>query len=282
MSEINFDFLSYDNGIMTYEDFVVAKAAFNRHYFTAQSQRIKGCIDVEYDTLQNLVSSYSSGNVGLTFIHRFDPHSNDWYVCVELCLISDDTTPDPATGRDVSVKQQLPGQPRYDIRNNGNVSTSTLLNGYVDVDYFNNVYFADSIGSSQIKLSTLDPGHDIFVQAITFPWREIVRLYTDNIPSGQYDTAIVSIQACSSNIPSQFYDANLQWPHSIWMFMKNRDSNGVVTSLFGPGDGDDSSFTNNAADVGSMCPPRCGVYIKPPYSKLFTRFYKKFRQSRTS
>ncbi len=54
--------------------------------------------------------------------------------------------------------------------------------------------------------------------------------------------------------------------------MKNMDVNGIISSRLVQGNGDTTTYTGNAADVGSMCPPRCGVYVQPYYANWLTTF----------
>ncbi len=154
----------YDSSVMNYQDFVLAKSAFHQHYSSSQMQNCKGCVDVNYEALHTIVLQAFNGrnidNAGLTFIHRFDTQTNEWFVCAEVCSIDpaadDDSDIETATGRHVRKRHPISASPRYDLRHNGAITISTMSNGYVDTDYFENIHYTETLGGNPVSLNILD------------------------------------------------------------------------------------------------------------------------------
>ena len=120
--------------------------------------------------------------------------------------------------------------------------------------------YKENMPDTANNLYAVYDGEDTFVNSITYPWVEIKDLYSQNLP---YDTAILTFQSCSSTEPIDNNDALLNWPHSIWLYMQNRDGVGHLMPRLGTNDSAKGIFNNQAADVGGMCPPRCGIYVQP-------------------
>ncbi len=257
-----------DTGVQTQAELFAATYSFSQHYSLVQNQSFTNSLNVNYNSLKSVIVAFAqavgigSKDVGLTFIHRFDADSSAWFICIELCELKlSGKTPD---GREIYNIIAHGSYCRYDLTTAGLVTT-TLPSAYFDQLYYNNLLYRENPIETPVSLNSLDPGKNIFVKNITFPWKEIKALYDHNDAITEFINPVVCLQSCSSDLPYMHQDSNVNWPHGIWMYMKDEDSSGNIIARLGTPNSE-TSFYNQAADVGSMCPPRCAVYLKPSKS----------------
>ena len=207
-------------------------------------------IAINWGDLSGIVNNFATTNsispssLALRFVHCYDSVGGNLYSRMQICsLQSTSTTKD---GRPVYNLVTSPTA-WYQINSSGIASTSvTTLS---DSNYLNAFYYHGGTGSPQ-QLSS--DGGSTFVRSLTFPWTELSQMYANN---GQPSGAKVHFAACSYS-PLFSDDANVNWPHHLVIYLSV-----AGTSLLNNTVNQSAIFQNKAADMGTLCPPQCGIEI---------------------
>lgn len=254
---------SSDPRVISLEEYNQGRHQFKEHYFyTAAESEFGGQnIDANWDDLQNAVANYITATgtpdseVALRFVHCFDsipgdPTPGHLYMKMQICkMVLSAETPPPGMSQVYNL--DTTGAMWYEIKNN----VFTLIPGgsLDNTDYLDNFYYKPDPAGAGIEQLAAMPNK--FVTNLVLPWQQEVQLMylENNSPIG----AGVHFAACTYHQPMPHY-SNVYWPHGMVIYLSDSQGNCLNNH-------DDviCMFHNKGADLATLCPPRCNVYIAP-------------------
>ena len=240
--------------VITLDHFNRMREHFKQHYFLSNWNSNFGGQDIQIPwssfslVVQNFINTYnvSPDTVALRFVHCYDSNSNELYLRLQICTM----TPDPSKPDTYNLVTT-------------NVAWYTIANGSIaptgvidlqDQNYLNNFYYCNAAICSPAHLVNLasDTGALKFVRNLVFPWtQELHKLHVDN---GSPANASVCFAAASHNNTSPVLDH----PHALAIYLRKHDGTPLMDNKEYA-----LEFQMKAADMGTLCPSNCGVYIIP-------------------
>ncbi|MCB0700028.1 MAG: hypothetical protein H6551_00365 [Chitinophagales bacterium] len=247
---------STDPRVISLQEYTDGRANFDLHYYYTSAEAAFGgkVNDAQWDDLQNAVDNYCStagvphAEVALRFVHCFDPVPGNMYQRLQICRM----VPQPPSGSNEEIFDlDTTDAQWYEIKDGAfNPTPDDDLYGQ---DYLNDFYY--KVEPQTMEMEQLVLGPDKYVKNLVFPWEnEVLRMYAEN---GSPASAGIHFAACSYTAEYPGY-ANVDWPHGMVIYLS--DSNGQPYL-----NNEDyiTIFHNKGADMGTLCPPNCGVYIAP-------------------
>lgn len=246
-----------DPRVIDLEEYNKGRDNFKAHYYLAGCNSSFGGQDIEinWDDLNNAVNTFcttysiNQNVVALRFVYCYDPATLVLLLRLQICSLNQPIT----QGTTVYPLVTTPSA-WYQISQGSMIPTqNTSLD---DTTYLTNIYYCD-YGVNCMPETTSQLGSDggtEFARNVTYPWQnEIWQMYVDNgSPSG----AKICFGACSYVKRSDGSTLTI-WPHGLVLYLKNNgtpclnDEDYIVL------------FENKGADMGTLCPTECGVYIAP-------------------
>lgn len=239
--------------VITLDHFNKMRDHFKKHYFLSNCNVNFGGqeIQVPWNSFSLAIHNFINANnvpphtVAIRFVHCYDVKLNVLYLRMQILTMS-----------------PVAGQPRTFALNDRPCAWYKLANGTIvptsdtalfDQDYLNYFYYCDSHQCSPATLHNLaaDQGGVLYARTVTMPWgQELSQLYADN---GSPANATLCLDAASrmSLVPP-----SVKFEHSIVLYLRKHDGTPMLDN--NPGG---LPFHNKGADMGTMCPPYCGVYI---------------------
>lgn len=248
---------SNDPRVIDLQEYLDGRANFSLHYYYTTAEATFGgqVIDAQWDDLQAAVENYCTQtgvkpqNVALRFVHCFEPGiAGHLFLRVQICKMVLSSEP-PPPGSSAVYDLDTTGSLWYEI-NNGAIAPTPdeSLDGPA---YLSNFYY--KIDSQSADMERLIDGPDTYVQNLVLPWGdEILQMYIQN----QSPTnAGVHFAACSYITSPE--RSNVEWPHGMVIYLSDSkgpllDNNTYITI-----------FHNKGADMATLCPPDCNVYLMP-------------------
>lgn len=242
-----------DPRVITLEMFNDGRANFDLHYYyTAQQAVFGGQVNsVLWSDLATAVENYctatgtAAADTALRFVHCFDDQNHKLYQRVQICKM----VPAPPTeGNEVVFDLDTVGSTWYEIKDSAVAATTDEMEeGPL---YLQSLFY--KIEPQMQTLERLADAPEKYVKNLVLPWGdEILQMYIDNgSPAG----AGINIAACSYSGTS----ANVAWPHGLVLYLSDSEGTPMLN------DQDYISiFHCKGADMATMCPPYCNVYIPP-------------------
>ncbi len=239
--------------VITLEHFDKMRAHFKHHYFLSGCNSKFGGQDIQVPwssfalVVENFIKSTGAapGTVALRFVLCYDTNKNALFLRMQICTM----TPS--------------GQPRTFDLDTTNAAWYTIEDGSLaptaitdlfDQNYLDNFYYCDTGVCDPNTLVNLasDTAGAVFVRNLVFPWiQEVRKIFVDNgAPAG----AILNFAAGSHDKTSPV----LAHPHTLLVYLRQKDGTQMLDNVVY-----DLEFQMKAGDVGTLCPPNCGVYIQP-------------------
>lgn len=241
---------------VTLDSLNAATDNFAQHYF------INGCdsgfngkdFGISWSIFSSNIQAFidqhklAANTVALVFEYNFDTQSNTFFLQMLICTMTPSPLPNTYT---LLTSQPYPIQ-WYELRG-GMMNPIMPPPAPYSLNYLNNLFYCSlpvcDPGSSQ-PLSS-NPG--LFPQSVVFPWLvEVQQMYSDN---GQPANATINF---ASGCFDQGQQAPLQFPHDIILYLRDQNGNMLVDNQSYKLD-----FQMKAADMGTLCPSMCGVYVQP-------------------
>ncbi len=147
-------------------------------------------------------------------------------------------------------------RPTHLLRNNTFVAIGTA-----DWDALGNTYFVhmrvDRVGDG--NFAPLDKRYD--PKAIVLPWEdELLRLWIDNQAAIGSQSARILLSSIARYHTEEHETAPDGYRHGVSMHVQVMDATGSWRDLLDDIDHSPADYQQKAADLGSMCPPRCKKY----------------------
>lgn len=199
--------------------------------------------------IQNFMNaaSVSKLETAIRFVNCYDSVQNILYARMQILTMQ------PVKGNILSFNLIDTPSAWYQLTN-GTLLPTTDTSLY-DQSYFNNFYYCDTPGncdpSTLIPLSS-DVNQSIFTRTVTMPWLELQQLYTDN---GQPVNATLCIDAASRLSVTA---PECKFQHGLVCYLRKHDGTPMLDN-----EETGRAFHNKAADMGTLCPNYCNVYILP-------------------
>lgn len=248
---------SDDPRVIDLQDYEDGRANFDLHYYysISEAEFAGQVLDTPWSALQDAVNLYMAqasvpeNEVALRFVHCFDMEMHKLYTRLQILQMVPSSTPPPP---DASMVYDLvdTGALWYKIDNGEMSSTDDhSLEGH---EYLENFYYKDEPQSAIMEC--LITGPTKYVKNLVFPWQqEVQQMYLDN---GSPENAGVHFASCSYIEPPAY--SNVTWPHGMVIYLSDAGGTPML---------DDNTyisiFHNKGADMGTLCPPNCNVYIAP-------------------
>lgn len=232
---------------------------FNEHYTVASFGTYEGAIYyVNWKQFRDCVRNYmtefpsvAEENIAIRFVHAYEAASEVLYMRMQICEMA-------------LTSITIHSSPTYEILDNGNSAwydlkqesiTSTTNTSTTDEVYLESFIYMPT-GTAAVSENLSEDGGFRFVRVMAYPWKnEVLQLYVDNGEPDENQTQLYFASASyTESLPGT---TNVQWPHGLVMYLAVNyepmlDNNNYV-----------SMFHYKGADMGTMCPPNCAVYIAP-------------------
>jgi len=244
---------------LTLTNYTDASGAFTQRYFLAGgSTSFVREFTVPWSNFNNAIQQFMSvdnipaDRLALQFIHRYNPATHSWYLCMSGGMLS--AFPVGRVGGN-DLYDVTPGTIRFDLCNN--TVTPSAFTGTYDPAYFNSFFYKEDNGSL-IPLAA-DVNHTKFVGAVTMPWlAEVSRLVTDNGVNPGTQTVQFKFTCCSFYYQQPNDLANIAWPHMVGISLVVNGVN-CIDNI----DYKEKMFKMKAADMATNCPPFANQYVLP-------------------
>jgi hypothetical protein len=240
---------------ITLDEFEAGRANFNAHYTSDQTGDVLGqIIPVSWMAFSQTIVDYLTTNpsvteaqVGVTFVHCYDPLEEVLYYRLKLSRMAP-----------TAVQGQFSLQPPFMWFTIREHYIMTCQNpGGNDEPYMNNLMYQ---AGPEANVEQLSEQPAIFVREITFPWlTEIKQMFIDN---GSPMNASFNIASCSYVDEGGGGSALVKWPHGMVMYLSVGATELLDNSYV-------TTFNHKGADMGTLCPPRCGVYVAPTNTTVY-------------
>jgi len=237
---------------ITLDQYNTGIANFQAHYFLDHCSTSFTGQDTQmnWSDFAGAVNSFIATNnvtpadVALRFVFCYDAGNTNLYLKVQILTMTADT--------------QIAGQ--YDLNDNPSVWYTITPNGLVsttdhalmDSTFFNNFYYCDAASCTENSLQPLSANSGNYSQNIVFPWiAEVAKMYADNSsPTGsKIGFTLCSYQAAQG--------APVAFPETLVIYLT--DANGAKLIDNNTANG----LQMKAADMGTLCPFVCDVYVMP-------------------
>lgn len=249
---------SDDPRVISLEDYMNGRANFDLHYYYTSSESGFGgqVIDARWDDLQAAVTDYvnTSGTpeaeVALRFVHCFGSIEENMYLRLQLCRLVPSELPVPP-GAQAIYDLDTTNSKWYEIRNGMfSVTNDEQLFGVI---YLDNFYYKAEPQAADMEC--LKDGPAKYVKNLVLPWAsEIQLMYAEN---GSPENAGVHFAACSYTEQNPEY-SHVEWPHGLVVYLSDSGGHAMLDNNTYI-----SIFHNKGADMATICPPNCNVYIQP-------------------
>lgn len=249
---------SDDPRVIDLQEYYDGRDNFHLHYYYTSAEAAFGgqVVDIPWSGLQQAVEQYITAtstqpdDVALRFVHCFEPApAGHLFLRMQICKLVPSQEP-PPPGASQVYNLDTTGSMWYELKNGAiNPTSDEALEGIV---YLENFYYKTEPQSAEMQC--LIDGPDKYVKNLVLPWGlEILEMYMQN---GQPDGGGVHFAACSYTTTPEY--ANVMWPHGMVIYLSNSEGvplldNGNYLTI----------FHNKGADMSTLCPPHCGVYIAP-------------------
>lgn len=248
---------SSDPRVISLEAYENGRANFDLHYYYTMAQSSFGgqVIEIPWNDLQTAVDNFVStaavpeNEVALRFVHCFDTATESLYLRLQICQMVQSETPPPPGALMV-----------YDIVTTNAVwykigegtLTPAINQSLLGMEYLNNFYYKTEPQAAVME--QLTEGPDKYVKNLVLPWAQEVQLmYMEN---GSPENAGIHFAACSYTESREY--SNVLWPHGMVIYLSNSSGEAMLDN-----DTYVSIFHNKGADMSTLCPPNCNVYIAP-------------------
>lgn len=257
--------------VITLDEFNQGMTNFDNHYHLSSGDEFVKDYTIKWQDIQNAVTDYMNNyptvaqeNIAMSFTHCYTEQTS-LYLQLLICEMQPTTITENSrqvwqilSNGNQSWYNLIPGNPdpgstvmtpgNMTPANPGPLTTNEYLQSFAYVE-----------GPEADEETLADDGGFRFVRTITFPWKnEILAMHDDN---GPYDGEVLIHFACASYTEAPG-DSDVLWPHGMVMYMQDgqtvylNNESSVVT------------FHYKGADLGTMCPPKCGAYVTPPAALL--------------
>ena len=248
---------SDDPRVISLEAYAFGRANFSLHYFyTDTDAEFNGdVVSCSWDQLNAAVQNYMTAagvademEVAMRFVHCFTTDGSSLFSRVQICKM-------------LPSGEEIDGMQVYNLDTTGAVwyvisnaefgpTNDDSLRGQ---EYLEHFYYKDD-PSADIMECLLE-GPDKYVKNLVIPWgQELKQMYLDN---GSPESAGINFAACSYT-DEYPHSANVAWPHGMVVYLSTSDGTPMLNN-------EDyiHIFQNKGADMATVCPPHCNVYIKP-------------------
>lgn len=247
---------SSDPRVISLQEYKDGRDNFDLHYYYTSTEATFGgkVNDAQWNDLQNAVDNYCGTTgvphleVALRFVHCFDPVPGNMYQRLQLCRMVPQT---PSGGVGEVFDLDTTGAQWYEIKDGMfNLTPNEDLFGQ---EYLNDFYY--KVEPQMQEMEQLAQGPDKYVKNLVFPWaNEVFLMYTEN---GSPENAGIHFAACSYTEEYPGY-ANVAWPHGMVIYLSDSGGNPFLNNHDYI-----TLFHNKGADLSTLCPPNCNVYIAP-------------------
>lgn len=193
-------------------------------------------------------NSISPSDIGIRLVHCYDSTNNVLYLRMQICVL--DATEITDHERNVYELNTNVSE-WYELREG--TAVTTLDHNTYDSNYLNYFYYSSNPLPNSDPLDNLaTDGGTTYVRNLVFPWSQIAQMYANNSnPSG----ADIHFAACSYT-EAVSGDTAVEWPHTLVLYLSTIGG-ALLDNTNNPG----AIFENKGADGGTLCPPKCDVYI---------------------
>ncbi len=227
---------------------------FTKHYFLENCDPNFGGqeIQVPWNSFSLAVVSFIStyevdpDSVAIRFVHCYDKDHKVLYERMQILTLS-----------------PIANEPRQFAINDTPCTWYELANSTIntttDTDLFNTTYL-ESFYYCSAKVCTIKTAECLaddtqavkYARTATVPWLELSALYTDNSSPSNATLCLDAGCRCTKNVPS------VKYQHTILFYLRDEYGVPLLNNEKGA-----YPFTNKAADMSTLCPVKCGVYILP-------------------
>ncbi len=249
---------SDDPRVIDLQEYYDGRDNFHLHYYFTTTEAAFGgqVIDVQWADLQNAVNQYMAAtgklpeDVALRFVHCFEPApAGHLYLRMQVCSLVASQVPPPPGGSQV-YDLDTTGSLWFELKHGA--VTPTTDESLEGIEYLQNFYY--KIDPQSQEMECLIDGPTKYVKNLVLPWgMEILQMYIQN---GSPEGGGIHFASCSYTTTPAY--ANVMWPHGMVIYLSNSSGeplldNGNYLTI----------FHNKGADMATMCPPNCNIYIAP-------------------
>ncbi len=239
--------------VVTLDQFNNMRTYFQQRYFLSGCNTSFGGQDIQipWSAFSTAVHNFMSASgcvataVALRFVLCYDPNANALYLRMQICTMAPSGTPNTYNLNTGTCAW-------YSISDAG-LATTTVTDLY-DQNYLDYFYYCDSPvcdPSTSINLAS-DTGATTYVRNVVFPWgQEVQKVFADD---GLPTNASICFAAGSYSKVSP----SLADPHTLAIYLRDKNGTPLLDNV-----PYNQPFKNKAADVGTLCPPHCDMYILP-------------------
>lgn len=249
---------STDPRVISLDLFNEGRDNFDMHYYYTSAQAAFGgqVVDATWQQFSDAVLEYVNQTgvditeVALRFVHCLEqlPDSK-LYLRLQICKMVPSGEPAPPGALEV-FNLDTAGSLWYEIKD-GNISPTSDETLIGDI-YFDHMYY--KVEPQAAEMQRLRDDTTKYVRNLVLPWAdEILQMYMQNQTPAD---AGIHFGACSFETPPE--RSNVLWPHGIVVYLSDSTGQPLLNN-----DSYISIFRNKGADMATLCPPKCGVYIKP-------------------
>lgn len=244
---------------------VISKAAlqfgeqnFSLHYYYTHEQAAFGgtVIRTPWTNIENAVATYMQGSgtpeaeVAIRLVHCFNLSTTSMYLRMQVCKMVPTPIPPPPNMQMV-----------YDLDTANSlwyVITEEEFGETADHELFDQTYldnFFYKLEPQHHHMERLIDGPTKFVKNLVLPWAAELKLMFEE--NGHPEAADVNFAACSYTEPLYPGHSNVEWPHGLVIYLSEGDHDMLDNKTY------IHIFHNKGADMSTLCPPNCNVYIAP-------------------
>ncbi len=240
---------------VTLDQYELGRSNFQACYFLSSCNTEFGGqeIGIPWSSLSDAVNDFITDNsvaassVALRLVYCFDGSSQALYLRMQILTMTLQTG--SSTIYDLNQSPSV----WYQISSDGLATTTdTSLSNSA---YLNKFFYCPAVTCSSETVQQLSADASIYAQYAVFPWEaEVQKLYVDN---GSGTDMTIVFAACS--FAGLATDAVL-YPHTLVLYLKNSSGDKMLDNIQSKSS---NSFSMKGADMASICPLCCNLYISP-------------------
>lgn len=248
---------SEDPRVISLQAYLDGRANFSLHYYYTSTEASFGgqVLDIQWMDLQNAVNDFMTesgtpqSEVALRFVHCFDEIPGNLYLRLQICQMVPQVV---QSGEELIYDLITTDANWYEIK--GSQFTATTDESLTGPVYMNSMFYKTEPQAAEMQ--RLADAPDTYVHNLVLPWeQEILQMYLDNAEN--HEVQGVHFAACSYTEPTPGR-SNVEWPHGMVIFLSDSEGKTLLNNRDYL-----SIFHNKGADLATLCPPTCGVYIAP-------------------
>jgi len=237
---------------VTLDQYNTGIANFQAHYFLSECSSNFGgqTISTSWSNVATAVTDFISDNdvdpnsVALRFVICYDSTGNALYLRMQILTMTADAR--------IPNQFDLNATPCAWYEITATSFGTTAVTDLSDATYLSSFYYCNTGSCSARSVQQLSAAPGNYTQNVVFPWAvEVLQMYTDN---GSPADASIGFTACSYEADAS---APTTYPQTIDLFILDASGDALIDN--NPATG----FQGKAADMGSMCPIRCDIYVYP-------------------